>query len=98
VDTRRPIYERLPILDQSGLIIIARRVPNLYYGYRGPGPLNPNTYLVIRHARVNLPESYIRYGYVVEGDFVAYADKFVTAIMENLEGEAAAGKEERIKK
>ena len=25
VDTRRPIYERLPILDQSGLIIIARR-------------------------------------------------------------------------
>jgi len=35
---------------------------------------------------------------VVEGDFVAYADKFVTAIMENLEGEAAAGKEERIKK
>jgi len=47
---------------------------------------------------VNLPESYIRYGYVVEGDFVAYADKFVTAIMENLEGAAAAGKEERIKK
>ena len=64
-------------------------MPNLYYGYRGQGPLNPNTYLVIRHARVNLPESYIRYGYVVEGDFVAYADKFVTAIMENLEGEAA---------
>ena len=98
VDTRRPTYERLPILDESGLIIIARRVPNLYYGYRGPGPLNPNTYLVIRHARVNLPESYIRYGYVVEGDFVAYAGKFVTAIMENLEGAAAAGKEERIKK
>ena len=98
VDTRRPTYERLPILDESGLIIIARRVPNLYYGYRGPGPLNPNTYLVIRHARVNLPESYIRYGYVVEGEFVAYADKFVTAIMENLEGEAAAGKEEGIKK
>jgi hypothetical protein len=98
VDTRRPTYERLPILDDSGLIIIARRVPNLYYGYRGPGPLNPNTYLVIRQARVNLPESYIRGGYVVEGDFVAYAGKFVTAIMENLEGAAAAGKEEGIKK
>jgi hypothetical protein len=32
-----------------------------------------------------MPESYIRYGYVVEGDFVAYANKFVKAIMEGLE-------------
>ncbi len=97
VDTLQPSYARLPILDESGLIIIARRVPNLYYGYRGPGPLNPNTYLVIRQVRVNLPESYMRYGYVVEGDFVGYAGKFVTAIMEGLEG-TAAGKEEGIKK
>ena len=97
LDTNQRIYERLTILDESGLIISARRVPNLYYGYSGPGPLNPNIYIVIKQARVNVPESYIRYGFVVEGDFVAYADKFVTAIMENLEGAArgAAGQEGR---
>jgi hypothetical protein len=85
-------YDRLTILDESGLIIIARNVPNLYYQYAGPAPLNPNIYLVIKNARVDFPESYIRYGFVVEGDYVAYAHKFVTAILENLE--AAAAREE----
>ncbi len=93
LDTSQRVYERLTILDESGLIITARRVPNLYYGYMGPGPINPNLFIVIKKARVNVPESYIRYGFVVEGDFVAYADKFVTAIMENLEGAATREKE-----
>ena len=89
LDTNQRVYERLTILDESGLIITARRVPNLYYGYSGPGPMNPNIYIVIKQARVNVPESYIRYGFVVEGDFVAYVGKFVTAIMENLAGAGA---------
>jgi hypothetical protein len=78
-------YPKLTILDESGLVIIARQVPNLYYGYRGKTGLNPNIYIIIKNARVNVPESYIRYSYVVEGDFVAYAHKFVSAIMEGLE-------------
>ena len=93
LNTRQPIYEKLTILDESGLIITARRVPNLYYGYQGPGPINPNIYIVVKKARVNVPESFIRYGLVVEGDFVAYAGKFVAAIMENLEGGADRGTE-----
>lgn len=92
LNTFQPVYDRLTILDESGLIITARRVPNLYYGYQGPGPINPNIYIVIKKARVNVPESFIRYGFVVEGDFLAYADKFVAAIMDNLEG-AARGAE-----
>ncbi|MFA5111185.1 MAG: hypothetical protein WC443_07260 [Desulfobaccales bacterium] len=79
------IYAKLTILDESGLIIMARQVPNLYYQYRGPGAINPNIYLVLKHARVNFPESYIRYGFVVEGEYVAYAHKFVNAILEGLE-------------
>ena len=79
------IYPKLTILDESGLVIIARQVPNLYYQYRGKAGINPNIYIIIKNARVNMPESYIRYGYVVEGDFVAYANKFVKAIMEGLE-------------
>ena len=82
-------YPQLTILDESGLVIIARQVPNLYYQYRGKAGINPNIYIIIKNARVNVPESYIRYSYVVEGDFVAYADKFVKAIMEGLERPAA---------
>jgi hypothetical protein len=94
LDNRQPIYDKLTILDESGLIITARRVPNLYCGYQGPGPINPNIYIVIKKARVDVPESFIRHGFVVEGDFEAYADKFVAAILENLEGAAARGKSE----
>ena len=79
------IYPKLTILDESGLVIIARQVPNLYYQYPGQTGINPNIYLIIKNARVNFPESYIRYSYVVEGDFVAYAHKFVSAILEGLE-------------
>jgi hypothetical protein len=79
------IYPKLTILDESGLVIIARQVPNLYYQYRGKAGINPNVYIIIKNPRVNIPESYIRYGYVVEGDFVAYAHKFVSAILEGLE-------------
>ena len=79
------IYPKLTILDESGLVIIARQVPNLYYQYRGNTGINPNLYIIIKNVRVNIPESYIRYGYVVEGDFVAYANNFVKAIMEGLE-------------
>ncbi len=93
LNTSQPVYDKLTILDESGLIIVARRVPNLYYGYLGPGPLNPNLFIVIKRTRVDVPESHIRYGFVVTGDFVAYADKFVTAIMENLGGAGARGKE-----
>ena len=79
------VYPQLTILDESGLVIIARQVPNLYYQYRGKAGINPNIYIIIKNARVNVPESYIRYSYVVEGQFSAYANKFVSAIMEGLE-------------
>ena len=83
------IYPKLTILDESGLVIIARQVPNLFYQYRGKAGINPNIYIIIKGARVNIPESYIRYSYVVEGEFVAYAHKFVSAILEGLERPAA---------
>ena len=82
-------YPKLTILDESGLVIIARQVPNLFYQYRGKAGINPNIYIIIKNARVSVPESYIRYSYVVEGEFVAYVNKFVSAVMEGLERPAA---------
>ena len=84
------IYPKLTILDESGLLIIARQVPNLYYGYPGKTGLNPNIYIIVKNPRVNVPESFIRYSYVVEGDFLAYAHKFVNAILEGLERPGAS--------
>jgi hypothetical protein len=78
-------YPKLTILDESGLVIVARQVPNLYYQYRAKNGINPNIFIIIKKVRVNFPESYIRYSYVVEGNFVAYAHKFVSAILEGLE-------------
>jgi hypothetical protein len=78
-------YPQLTILDESGLVIIAHRVPNLFYQYRGQAGINPNIYIIIKGARVNIPESYIRYSYVVEGEFVAYANKYVSAVLGGLE-------------
>jgi hypothetical protein len=78
-------YPKLTILDESGLVIIAHQVPNLFYQYQGKAGINPNIYLIIKNARVNIPESYIRYSYVVEGEFVAYANKFVSAVLGGLE-------------
>lgn len=88
VRTDVKVYPQLTILDESGLVIIAHRVPNIYYRYPGTAGLNKNIFMVIKKARVNFPESYIRYGLVVEGDFVAYAQKYMTAIMEGLENAA----------
>ncbi len=90
-DTTRKIYGRLAILDESGLIIVARNVPNLYYLYPNPAAINPNIYLIIKNPRVNVEDSFIRYSIVVEGDYVAYVHKFVAAIMETLEGPGARG-------
>ena len=92
VPTDVKTHARLTVLDDSGLIIIARRVPNLYYRYRGPQPPNPNTYLVVKNLKVNDRESYRRQGLVVEGDFQAYAAKFVSAIMAGWERAADRGK------
>ena len=43
------IYPKLTILDESGLVIIARQVPNLYYQYRGKTGINPNIYIIIKN-------------------------------------------------
>ena len=63
----------------------------------GAGTPEPQYLYRYQAGSVNVPESYIRYGFVVEGDSMADADKFVAAIMENLEGAAVQG-DERPKK
>lgn len=74
-----PVYDQVRILDDSGLLIVVRRLPNLYYRFSG-GPLNRNTYLVIKNPRVNYLDSYIKQNFVVEGDFFAYVQSYIDAL------------------
>lgn len=86
----KKIYQTLTVLDDSGLIIMVHHVPNIYYNYYGPpANINKNIFLVARNVKLNKTESYIRYGFVVEGDYLAFAQKYLTAIMK--QGEKVAG-------
>jgi len=71
-----PLYDRLRILDDSGLLVVVHRVPNIYYRFSG-GPLNRNTYLVIKNPKVNYLDSYITQNFVIEGDFWAYVQSYI---------------------
>jgi hypothetical protein len=88
IDPLRPdlqTYKTLSVLDESGLILVVRNVPNIYYGYPGPpAGLNKNIYLVAKNARLNKTESYIKYWFVVEAEFLAFVDKYMRAIMKEV--------------
>ena len=95
IDPLRPdqkIYQTLTVLDDSGLIIMVHQVPNIYYNYYGPpGNMNKHIFLVAKNVKLKQNESYIRYGFVVEGDYLAFSQKYLKAIMKW--GENVAGGE-----
>lgn len=80
-DPRRRVYQKMSILDESGLRVVVRGVPNLYYRHPGPPELlNRNVYLVARRLEVKERESRLSESFVIEGEFVAYAGKYLEAL------------------
>jgi len=80
------VYDKLTVLDESGLKVVVRRVPNIYYGFYGPPKLiNPNVYLLIRRVKLKETDSLIEEGFVVEGDYHGFAHAYITAIQQSLE-------------
>lgn len=87
----KKIYDKLTVLDESGLRVIVRQMPNIYYGFSGPPHLmNPNVYLIIKKVKLNETDSLIKEAFVVEGEYHAYAHAYITAIQESL-GRALQG-------
>lgn len=75
------IYAEVQILDQSGLLILARNVPNLYYGFAGPsGRLNRNTFFVLKNPHLDRIESQLRRQFVIRGEFLAFVRKYLEAL------------------
>lgn len=91
----KKIYDKLTVLDESGLRVVVRRVPNIYYGFYGPPKLiNPNVYLLVRKVKLKETDSLIEEGFVVEGEYVGFAHAYIVAIRESMERAMQGGEGE----
>ncbi len=85
LETGKQLYDKITILDESGLKVTVRRVPNLYYRYSGPlGPMHKNVFLVAKNLRLQEADSRLSESFIVAGDFVAYAGKYLEALRKYL--------------
>jgi hypothetical protein len=74
------------ILDQSGLIVLVRNFPNIYYKFNGPNTLiSRNTFLVAKNPKVDKVESIIRQKLIITGDFYAFSQTYFKSTVETLQ-------------
>ena len=74
------------ILDQSGLVVMVRNFPNIYFNFNGPNSLlNRNTFIVVKNPQVDRSESIIRQSLVITGDFFAFSQTYFKSTVENLQ-------------
>jgi hypothetical protein len=74
------------ILDQSGLFVMVRNFPNIYFNFNGPNSLlNRNTFIVVKNPKVDGPESILRQSLVITGDFFAFSQTYFKSTVENLQ-------------
>jgi hypothetical protein len=79
-------YNPATILDQSGLVVMVRNFPNIYYNFNGPEALiSRNTFIVVKNPKVDRVESIIRQSLVMNGDFFAFSQAYFKATVENLQ-------------
>jgi hypothetical protein len=81
----KQIYGKMTICDESGLIVMVNNVPNIYYNFMGPqSKINNNTYMIIKNAKINTIDSYLLNSFVIEGDYHAFVQKFVEALLKEV--------------
>jgi hypothetical protein len=79
-------YNPATILDQSGLVVMVRNFPNIYYNFNGPEALiSRNTFIVVKNPKVDRVESIIRQSLVMTGDFFAFSQAYFKATVESLQ-------------
>ena len=89
-----PTYPQMTVFDESGLRVIVRRVPNIYYRFTGPpAAINKNIYMVVNRVKLNRVESNLNYTFVVEGEFLAFAHNYMTEILKDLDHSTRRGRE-----
>jgi hypothetical protein len=74
------------ILDQSGLVLMIRNFPNIYFNFNGPNSLlNRSTFLVVKNPKVDRGESLIRQSLVISSDFYAFSQTYFKSTVANLQ-------------
>ncbi len=74
------------ILDQSGLVVMVRNFPNIYFNFNGPDSLlNRNTFIVVKNPKVDRMESILRQSLVMTGDFFAFSQAYFKSTVDNLQ-------------
>ncbi len=81
-----PEFNPATILDQSGLVVMVRSFPNIFFNFNGPDSLlNRNTFIVVKNPRVDRIESILRQSLVVTGDFFAFSQAYFSSTVDNLQ-------------
>jgi hypothetical protein len=81
-----PEFNPATILDQSGLVVMVRSFPNIFFNFKGPDSLlNRNTFIVVKNPRVDRIESILRQSLVVTGDFFAFSQAYFNSTVDNLQ-------------
>jgi hypothetical protein len=74
------------ILDQSGLVVMVRNFPNIYFGFQGPVSLvNRNTFFLLKNPKVDRVESVLRQVLTINGDFFAFSQSYIKTTVEGLQ-------------
>jgi hypothetical protein len=86
LQTDIPEFNPATILDQSGLVVMVRSFPNIFFNFNGPDSLlNRNTFIVVKNPRVDRLESILRQSLVVTGDFFAFSQSYFNSTVDNLQ-------------
>jgi len=81
-----PEFNPATILDQSGLVVMVRSFPNIFFNFNGPDSLlNRNTFIVVKNPKVDRIESILRQSLVVTGDFFAFSQAYFSSTVDNLQ-------------
>lgn len=97
LSNRNPVYPEVLVLDQSGLVVRVRNLPNLFFGYQGqPTRFNRNTFLVIKKPQLERLESHIRQQFVISGDFYAFSQRYLEALTSDWRNLQILATEERL--
>jgi hypothetical protein len=98
-EPQKKLYSRATVLDESGLRVMVRNLPNLYYGFTGPRHLmNQNVYLLIKKVRLLEADSLQKGALLVEGDYQAYAAAYIQALQETMSRALQGENEDRLRR
>lgn len=81
-----PEFNPATVLDQSGMVVIVKSFPNIYYRMNAPETtVRRTTAFVLKNPRVDRVESILRQAVVLRGDFLGFSQAFIQSTVDSLQ-------------